>query len=77
VNVHRYLALSDESAACIPPKASRKVQLPCDRVLCRRLHPIKNMFVRLKDRRRIHTRYDPCAHIFMAAIYSAATGLNR
>ncbi len=32
----------------------------------------ENMFGRLKDWRRIHTRYDRCAHIFMSAICIAA-----
>jgi transposase len=30
------------------------------------------MFGRLKDCRRIHTRYDRCAHTFMSAICIAA-----
>src|SRR5690554_5177413 len=34
----------------------------------RRRHRIENLFARLKDWRRIATRYDRCAHIFMAAI---------
>ena len=34
---------------------------------------IENMFGRLKDWRRVHTRYDRCAHTFMAAIVLAAT----
>ncbi len=33
---------------------------------------IENMFGRLKDWRRIHTRYDRCAHTFMSAICIAA-----
>jgi len=33
----------------------------------------ENMFGRLKDWRRIHTRYDRCAHTFMSAITIAAT----
>ncbi|MBA3446837.1 MAG: transposase, partial [Pseudaminobacter sp.] len=37
-------------------------------VLYRRRHKIENMFGRLKDWRRIHTRYDRCAHTFMSAI---------
>jgi hypothetical protein len=32
-----------------------------------------NLFVKIKDCRRIHTRYDRCAHIFMSAICIAAT----
>jgi len=31
------------------------------------------MFGRLKDWRRIHTRYDRCAHTFMSANAIAAT----
>ena len=31
------------------------------------------MFGRLKDWRRIHTRYDRCAHTFMSAICIAAS----
>jgi transposase len=42
------------------------------RLLCRDRHKIENMFGRLKDWRRIHTRYDRCAHTFMSAICIAA-----
>lgn len=34
---------------------------------------IENMFGKLKDWRRITTRYDQCAHTFMSAIQIAAT----
>ena len=34
-----------------------------DRVLDRQRHKIENLFGRLKDWRRIHTRYDRCAPI--------------
>ncbi len=34
---------------------------------------IERMLGRLKDRRRIATRYDRCAHTFMSAICIAAT----
>jgi transposase len=59
--------------ACIPSKANRKVQIPHDRTLYRQRHKIENMFGRLKDWRRIHTRYDRCAHTFFSAICIAAT----
>ena len=36
--------------------------------LYRERHRIENLFARLKDWRRIHTRYDRCADIFKAAI---------
>ena len=57
---------------CIPSKANRKTQIPHDRSLYRKRHKIENMFGRLKDWRRIHTRYDRCAHTFMSAICIAA-----
>ncbi len=60
-------------SACIPSKANRKVQMSHDGTLYRRRHKIENMFGRLKDWRRIHTRYDRCAHAFMSAICVAAT----
>ncbi|MSO67268.1 MAG: transposase, partial [Pseudolabrys sp.] len=43
-----------------------------DRTLYRQRHKIENMFGRLKDWRRVHTRYDRCAHTFMSAICIAA-----
>ena len=58
---------------CIPSKANRKVQIPHDRTLYRQRHRIENMFGKLKDWRRIHTRYDRCANTFMSAICIAAT----
>jgi transposase len=33
---------------------------------------LESMFGRLKDWRRVHTRYDRCAHTFMSAICIAA-----
>ncbi len=58
---------------CIPSKVNRKVPIPHDAVLYRQRHRIENMFGKLKDWRRIHTRYDRCAHTFMSAICIAAT----
>ena len=59
-------------AACIPSKSNRKVAIPYDAVLYRQRHKIENMFGRLKDWRRIHTRYDRCAHTYYLVI-----SLNR
>ena len=39
-----------------------------DSTLYRHRHRIENMFGRIKDWRRIHTRYDLCAHTFMSEI---------
>ena len=57
---------------CIPSTRSRKVPIPHDRTLYRQRHQIENMFGRLKDWRRIATRYDRCAHTFQSAICIAA-----
>ena len=59
--------------ACIPSKSNRKVPIPHDPILYRERHKIENTFGRIKDWRRIHTRYDRCAHTFMSAICIAAT----
>jgi transposase len=57
---------------CIPSKTNRKIQIEYDKTLYRQRHKIENMFGRLKDWRRINTRYDRCAHTFMSAICIAA-----
>ena len=62
-----------EIAACIPSKANRKVPIPHDATLYCQRYRIENMFGRLKDWRRIHTRYDRCVHTFFSAICIAAT----
>jgi len=58
--------------ACIPSSRSRKIPIPHDKALYRTRHKVENLFARLKDWRRIATRYDRCAHTFMAAIAIAA-----
>ena len=57
---------------CIPPKKNRKVSIAYDKKLYRQRHRIENTFAKLKDWRRIATRYDRCAHTFMSAITIAA-----
>ena len=59
--------------ACIPPTKNRKTPPPYDKVLYRQRHRIENVFGRLKDWRRIATRYDRCAHTFFSAVCIAAT----
>jgi transposase len=58
---------------CIPPKSNRKVQHPYDKAVCKKRHLVENLFAKIKDWRRIHTRYGRCAHAFMSAIAIAAT----
>ena len=59
--------------ACIPSKINRKSPIPHDIAVYRQRHRIENMFGKLEDWRRIHTRTDRCAHTFMSAICIAAT----
>jgi transposase len=58
---------------CIPSTKSRKIPLPYDKTLYKQRHRIENMFAKLKDWRRIATRYDRCAHTYFSAICIAAT----
>ena len=59
--------------ACIPSKTNGKIPISHDRTLYRQRHKVENMFGRLKDWRRIHTRYDRCAYTLFSAICIAAT----
>ncbi|MFC0218837.1 IS5 family transposase [Pseudochelatococcus lubricantis] len=59
-------------AACIPSRAKQKSPIPHNAVLYRERHKIEIMFGRLKDWRRIATRYERCAHTFFSAICIAA-----
>ncbi len=61
-----------KTTACIPSKSNRKAPIPHDRELYRQRHKIENMFGRIKDWRRVHTRYERCAHTYFSAICIAA-----
>ena len=50
-----------------------KVPISHDTVPCRQRHRIENMFAKLKDWWRIHTRHDRCGHTLMSAICIAVT----
>ena len=66
-------ALKDKGIEpCIPPKKNRKIQIEYDKTLYKQRHKVENMFGKLKDWRRIATRYDRCAHTFFSAICIAA-----
>ena len=68
----RHTLIARGITPCIPSRANRKTPIPHDRSLYRQRHRIENMFAKIKDWRRIHTRYDRCADIFLAAITFAA-----
>ncbi|EJW09287.1 putative transposase [Rhodovulum sp. PH10] len=56
----------------IPPKVNRRWKSTFSRVLYRNRNAIERMFCRLKDFRRVATRYDRLAVNFMAAVHIAA-----
>ncbi|MFT7180964.1 MAG: transposase [Planctomycetota bacterium] len=66
-------ALSDRCITlCIPGRRNRKESVACDAKIRKQRNLVERMFGRLKDWRRIETRYDRCAHTFMSAICIAA-----
>ena len=58
--------------AVIPPKSNRKVQRDYDRDLYKERNLIERMFGKLKQFRRIATRYDKTKTAFMAFIHIAS-----
>ncbi|RCS22582.1 hypothetical protein DUT91_16945 [Phyllobacterium salinisoli] len=55
-----------------PANRGRKVPYAYDTMLYPQRHKVENLFAKLKDWRRIATRYDRCAHTFFSAICIAA-----
>ncbi len=67
-------ALKDKGIRpCIPGWKSRGKAIRHDKRRYRRRNRLKIMFGRLKDWRRIATRYDRCAKTFLSAVALAAT----
>jgi transposase len=55
----------------IPCRKNRKIQIPYNTKLYKKRHVVENLFAKLKDWRRIATRYDRCAHTAFSAIVIA------
>ncbi|MEI4232634.1 IS5 family transposase [Roseovarius sp. D22-M7] len=67
-------ALEDKGIrACIPGRKQRKTTVKYDKRRYKRRNRIEIMFGRLKDWRRVATRYDRCPKVFLSAITLAAT----
>jgi len=67
-------ALKDKGIrSCIPGRKSRGKAVRYDKRRYKRRNRIEIMFGRLKDWRRIATRYDRCATTFLSAVALAAT----
>jgi len=56
----------------IPPRKNRKIQYDYDKAIYKQRNIIERMFCRLKDWRRIATRFDRNVQNFMGAIALAA-----
>ncbi|MEL6667172.1 MAG: IS5 family transposase [Pseudomonadota bacterium] len=66
-------ALEDKGIMpCIPSRKGRKVPIPHDVDRYKKRHKIENCFARLKDWRRVATRYDRCPKVFLSACALAA-----
>ena len=61
--------------AVIPPNASRAEKLPYDKDMHKWRHSVENFFQKIKEFRRIATRYDKTDMSFQAAIHLVATFL--
>ena len=59
--------------AVIPNRSNRKKKFRFNKRRYRERHKIENAFCRLKDFRRIATRYDKLAVNFAASVYLVAT----
>jgi len=64
-----------EIKPCIPGRKQRKSPVKYDKRRYKRRNRIEIMFGRLKDWRRIATRYDRCPKVFLSAVALAATVL--
>ena len=66
-------ALKDKGiCACIPGRKQRKKPVKYDKRRYKRRNRIEIMFGRLKDWRRVATRYDRCPKVFLSAIMLAS-----
>jgi transposase len=72
-NAIRALIAECGAEAVIPPSSTRVRQIPYDRTVYRQRNLVERLWCRLKDWRRIATRYDKLARNFLAAALIAAT----
>ena len=76
----RAALMAQGTTPCIPPRKNRKIQYHYDKELYRQRHKIENVFGRIKDWRRVATRYDRCAHTLCPPSLSpqpATTGCDQ
>jgi transposase len=69
----REALIANGTKPCIPWRKSRKKTVKYDKRRYTRRNRIERMFGRLKDWRRVATRYDRSPTVFLSAIALAAT----
>ncbi len=72
-NAIRTLLARHGVEAVIPSTRTRKVPLPYSRAMYRTRHQVENLWCRLKDWRRVATRYDKLARNYLSGALIAAT----
>jgi transposase len=63
------------AAAVIPPKANRISTIPCDVEMYKWRHRAESFFCKIKEFRRIATRYEKADSSFLGMIYLVGTVL--
>jgi transposase len=71
-NALRALIAQLGAEAVIPPSSDRVRQIPYDRLAYRSRNLVERLWCRLKDWRRVATRYDKLANNFLATAIIAA-----
>lgn len=71
----REALVAEEIEPVIPPKRNRKTPIDYDRELYKQRNLIERMFNKLKNWRRVATRYDKSADSFLGFISIAAVKL--
>ena len=71
----RALVASLGAEAVVPPKSNRTAAIDCDMEKYARRHRVENFFCKIKNFRRIATRYDQTESSYAATICMAAVWL--
>ena len=70
---HARQSIRDSGALpIIPSRSNARTKAYCPKRIYRHRHKIENFFCRIKDWRRIATRYDKLARNFLAAVHLVA-----
>jgi len=72
-NAIRAAVQAQRAEVVIPPNRTRKILIPYDREAYRTRNLVERLWCRLKDWRRIATRYDKLATNYLAGVFIAAS----